>query len=217
MSPTHPYWPLKPGTIIDYTVFDITGGFHPATLHLDVLTRTLNTVKPYQSILTLELPHKQPTIAWAQFVTGTPTPTVDTVDMAGVLLEGLWQPSDGSRAWIGEMVNQYPPEPLLTFDTTPCAPWSGTSYVPQFDELTGKVTVDPAFPWKAAVLAKGPWGTWLDTVRTGLYECPTDPAGHVAYNYVFAHGVGLVDFWWGIVAADNSVKGWQMYATKVRP
>jgi len=211
ITPTHPYWPLTPGRIIDFAVFRTTGQFHPATLHLDVTSRALDQVKPYQSVVCLRIPSAKPTIALVQFESHLPAPTLADVDMDGQLTEGLWKPPTGA-AWIGEDVNQVPPLPKLPLDTTVCPPWSGQSravnYYPD-----GSNSGFTEVPWKFAVHHNGArWGAWPDTVRTALYE-----SGNV-FNYVFARGVGLVDYWYTYsgINPDNSCVGIHMFGIGTR-
>ena len=210
VTPSHPYWPLPPGRIIDYAVYDITGVFPPTSLHLEVTSRTLRTDKPYQSILTLKIPSGRPTIGMVQYVTSGPVPTLATVNMYGQLTEGLWKPPFGN-SWIGEDVNQMPPLPKLTFDTTPGLYMTGNSVAANHtpDGSTGGMQ---DVPWEFRVLGRGAWGAWPDTVRTGLFE-----SGNI-YNYVFAKDKGMVDLWYsyGGIGPNNTVVGIQMYGLRVR-
>jgi hypothetical protein len=210
VTPSHPYWPLPPGRIIDYAVYDITGVFHPDTLHLDVTSRTLRTDKPYQSIVVLKIPSARPTIGVVQYVTSEPVPTLATVNMYGQLTEGLWKPTTG-RAWIGEDVNQVPPLPKLMLDTTPGPVVSGTSDAVNYG--ADGSAYPQHVPWQYRTHHAGVrWGAWPDTVRTALFE-----SGNV-YNYVFARGEGMVDLWYsyGGIGPGNTVVGIQMFALRVR-
>lgn len=74
----------------------------------------------------------------------------------------------------------------------------------------------PDFPSRCCVVSRGSWGQWPDTVRTALWEKPGAVDANV-YNYVWARDAGLVDFWYGALAADNSVTGIQYYGVAHGP
>ncbi len=194
------YFPLS--GFIDYSVTDITGQWHPDTLHLDVTTRTPNIVKPYQRITAI------PSGAM----------TARTFGLGGVPCSHITpgyalyaaQGPDG----IGEVVNQadmvqWPP--ILLLPTTPVtgAVINGSSTVYAPTPEGNRSSFD--FPWRHRVLHVGqPWGPWTDTVRCGLWEQPANPGTNV-YQYVFARGIGMVHFWYGPLSG-NAVAGWEFYA-----
>jgi hypothetical protein len=213
---------MRPGSVINYVVLHIDGGFTPETLVLGVdgSTRRVwdDPALRFQSIVALEVPHIKPTIAMVQFITGTPTPTINDVNMSAALIEGMWWKPGDPNSYIGEDANQVPPLPKLLYDCAPRAPFSGMSRCVNYSPVTGE-RFEQDLPWMFSHIhgptAAGvvPWGpTFPDTVRTGLLENP--PTGNkAAYNYVFAKGLGMVDFWRCEVRPDSTcAPGFEMYA-----
>ena len=69
--------------------------------------------------------------------------------------------------------------------------------------------------WTLRVISMGKWGVWADTTRTGLLE-----SIYGRYNYVFAEGKGMVNFWYYGVNTDPNFSsctqdcpGFEYYAT----
>ena len=69
--------------------------------------------------------------------------------------------------------------------------------------------------WTLRVISMGKWGVWADATRTGLEE-----SIYGRYNYVFAEGKGMVNFWYYGVNTDpnfnsctQNCPGFEYYAT----
>ena len=218
----HAYCPWTPGSYIDYVVMEFTGVYHPDTMFLDVLTRVESPVNSRQTVTAVRVPAPEPSVYLCSTLTGEPTPTInnliDGYPFTGkysfpYLINGKWQPLDGSTGWIGESTVLRPYQALLTLN-----PIVGEVLTLQSDANTytdGGLVNNWKFNYKYSTLYKGPWGpTWPDTIRTGMLENCDQRDKWVAYNYVFAEGIGQVDYWKGTVAADNTVSGYEWYAVK---
>lgn len=217
ITPTHPYWPLTPGSRIDYRAFVIEGYWHTDTMSLDVNKRDLDTNQIPFSRTCIEVPkHRRPEIA----VVGSNSGHVPTMaDDWGnyVYYMGLWKPADGSPGWIGEVGDSKsesdPPDPELSLN--PIAGERITVNVTGVDFAPDGTATRNAMKAVYGTIGFGPWwwaDTYPDTLRTALIERPDEPTGWV-YNYLWAKGIGPVDMWWGMRDATGHVKGWEWQAT----
>ena len=208
--PTSKYWPLKPGTYCDYSAGLITGYWHPGTMELDIWTRVPD---PNQGIFRRNViahPHvESPRVS----IVHSNPPVVATFDMdwtgAYRLDQILWD--DGTLpAYIGEygagQSISGPPDPVMTVNPVAGERFSTTAMGFQFDSVTGKVS-RVSLPVNYGTVATGlVWWDYTGCVRTALCERPGQ-SGSIVYNYVFAPGIGMIDFWWGAVDANNRVSG----------
>lgn len=189
---------------IEYRVFDITGQWSANTFELSILTQ----VRRPDNILITPEPMQCPGFAGQKMQWQNPVGTP-----ARSLKNGPAVSSNG-KIYLGEQINEndnliYPPEAILTHQpvvgetieehSRVCeSGWDGTVLIPDFH-------------WKYKTISMGAWGPHLDTVRTGLYEITS---AHV-YNYVFAAGIGMVDFWHGVLLdTQGNLNGTRYWAVR---
>ena len=200
----HPYWPLIPGSWIDYQVFEIEGVADRNTGAIGITKRTPVANSPQRiTIAQGELPYMR---AQCYHNPGTPVPT----DQKSRLYEVAY--NHNGIDYIGECGAsnlQIPPIPVFRE--------SG----PRFDVTSGITsynadgTVNP-IPLKTLstshwVHGRGAWGQWTDTIRCHLLEDNPQGYNDAVYNYIFARGVGLVDFWFGVLNDAGVIQGTQYY------
>ena len=186
------WWPLAPGTCIDYDVYPVKVSWDNATNAMGITSRGAKQTPQRICAYTRDCPpcgygampmeqYEQPPGTARGFLTEG-----GSVDVAG-------QPS------IGESGNNFATYTGAFLGKIP----SGTPRVGQY--LHSVTTVSPqsvcagskAPPtttndwWTLRVISMGKWGMWADTTRTGLLE-----SVYGRYNYVFAKGKGMVNFWY---------------------
>lgn len=207
---------MTEGSIIDYDVMKITGKYHPENMLLDVITRVDAPENSKQSVKCLRVPMEGPSMYLCSYLTGEPEPTLDTLKDTlpfPYLINGKWEPADGSVGWLGEANVVRPYQALLTINPVVGEVITQDANVMWFND-DGQV-IPGVFKYKYSTLAVGPWGnnTWPDTIRTGMIENYDDPTKLAAYNYVWAKGIGPVNYWQGAVnPTDNTIEGYEYYA-----
>jgi len=227
----HPYAPFRPGSWVDFIVMKITGTWHADTMAMDVLTREV--IPPegngFQRITNLPAGTMSALVYGAGGVTCRHLADGFT---NGVLFEDMDANGIGERAagWgVGEPGVMILPNNLTVGVpiNTETKVWRNAWMTKDGRELPmdqanlvpGQLVTlaEGVFPSRCQIVSRGPWeplgdGTYKypDTVRSALWERPNTPESWV-YNYVWAHDVGLVDFWYGQLGAGESVSGYQYY------
>ena len=219
--PMNAYWPMTPGSSIDYVVYQITGKYNPADMTLSVWSRTISPINAYQTVTALRVPTPEPSVYLVSTLTGQPVPTLATLADTTpfpYLINGLWQPANGSTAWLGESTVLRPYEALITANPVVGEKLINNSQANTYD-ANYKIT-QWTFYYNYSTISKGPWGPkWPDTYRTGMLENPNLPGQFAAYNYVFAKGIGQVDYWKCTLDANNMCiagTGYEWYAVAWR-
>jgi hypothetical protein len=196
---SYPYFPMD--AKINYLVFNITGHWDEATFAFSIDTQTQ---RPNTISITPE-PIKCPAF------TGTKMVWENYLGTKTSLMDGKTVSSNG-KYYIGEGINEnsnliYPYEALLSY--SPIAGESIEEHSRVFTGCSDNTIIVPDFHWKYKTIAHyATWGDFSDVWRTGLHEYTSM---HV-YNYVFANGIGMVDFWHGSVDANGNVTGFRFYA-----
>jgi len=196
----HPYFPLIDGSYSDFAVFDIEGdpakggGFNHVIAEYGITSQTPHPNSPQRiSIRAVDFMRKM-----IYHTPATPPPAV-----GGCLFEAI----DGNI--LGEIgglrVAQQPPIPLIYLDAQPGDLRFGVSKILHFDH-----NAEPQYkgdlPTRHWTKHSGqPWGPHQDTLRTILVEDNEHPHPKVAYMYVFARNIGLVDFY---RALYDDITGW---------
>lgn len=118
--PTHPFWPLVPGSFIEYKAYLIKGYYHPDTMQIDINERVVDPNTPiFRRTCVLVPQRRSPTMAVVTSNSGhVPVLTDDWT--GNVLYQMLWKPASGP-AWLGEagddhVVEAGPPDPLITMN-----------------------------------------------------------------------------------------------------
>lgn len=223
MTQLHPYCPYTSGSSIDYIVYKITGVYDPVTMDLDVRSRTQSPTNAFQTYTALRVPSPEPTVYLAGTLTGEPTPTLDSLKDPSAfpyLIDGVWQPAIGGKGWIGEANVLKPYEPKLTMNPVVGEKFNLNCAANTF--VNGQVT-QWTFDCTYSTIAHGAWGPWSDTYRTGLLENTAERQQWGAYNYIFAKGIGPVNYWKGAIDANNAIidtpqnwSGYEWYAVAWR-
>lgn len=201
MATAHPYVPMPDGQGFDYILNNITGTWNPANGYLAIAART-----PQQPIR----------IEWSPIVTACgnftmshrfdpnnpAAPQSNLIDGICVLPNGLHY--YGEFASLGSYFT-IPAIPKITLDPVAGERWDITSQVYKTETDT-----TPFFSVRNIYRTLQHYDTWGvlgpgDYWRTSLYE--TD--GQKVYNYVYQRDMGLVAFWHGKLAADNTVIGFE--------
>lgn len=220
----HPYCPWTPGSSIDYVVMEINGLYHPENMFLDVTNRTVAPLNSKQTVTCVRVPTPEPSIYLCSTLTGEPTPTIDNLSDTGTfpyLINGKWNPLDGSTGWIGESTVLRPYEALLTLNPVVGEKLTLSSQANTYDgpaSYIDRKVNNWVFNYQYSTLSKGSWGItpeWNDTFRTGILENYDQRDKWAAYNYVFQKGIGPVNYWKGVIAADNTIvpgTGYEWYA-----
>jgi len=204
----HPYFPMEVGESITYIQIPITGTWHEDTMALDIDARGDTTG---QIVISFS---RNPVLD--TFVNYWHLPEVPPLP---VFLSSSLQNSygyylygkPGALIYVGELVNEFgqiirPPEALLTMSPIAGENFTRMSRVYTDDAITIRIH------WKYQTIAHyDTWGPFVDCWRTALWEYDSN---HV-YNYVFQHGVGIVDLWHGTVDAQGNVVGVEYW--KVSP
>ena len=208
MGSGNEWWPLMPGTCIDYAVYAVTTSWSPSTNRLDVAGRgaQVNSVRicaqtascsacGYGSLLMEQ--YEQPAHVNKGFLWE-----------GGHLTQGVMYTGEAGNAgyvYTNSFLAKIPHQPALGMrltDMTGLAACTGSCAAPA-----------PTDRWSMAVISMGAWGGWADTTRTGLEE--TVQGAQVGrYNYIFQRGKGMVNFWYTNTDTDPAlVRGFEFYAT----
>ena len=212
------WWPLTPGTCIDYDVYAVTLSWNNATNELGIVSRGAK-----------EAPQRICAYTRACSALGYGAMPMEQYEQPagtarGFLTEGVSVDAQGVAS-IGESGNNFAAYAGSFLGKLP----AGTPQVGQY--LHSVTTVYPQSVcagskpppittndwWSLRVNSMGKWGAWDDTTRTGLLE-----SVYGRYNYVFAKGKGMVNFWYyGVTTMDpnsflsctESCPGFEYYAT----
>jgi hypothetical protein len=203
---------------INYTTFNTTASWNNVAKQIAVLTRTpwLPSVIFYHNNVTngyfgTNFLFKS---SWANG-------TAAIYDAVGTLNGQLYFGEVGTPDK-GIMIE--PAEPKLLANPISGERWQIEHQVA--DSSTGPIRFYPMHTTFQTIAHYVRWGIWNDVWRTTLVEYfPTgsihpeafhDPDTNryisYAYNYCFANGIGLVDFWYGPVDSNGNIKGAEFYA-----
>jgi len=215
-----PYFPAVHNSWIEYIFLGFEGTYNPVdgTISVDGNTRRPKpsywTTNEYMRTTCLVDPNDAiPCVRRVNTELHQP-PAPDMLYAGKCLYNGPWR-LPGQPGYIGEIgapgFTALPPPPILTIN-----PVAGETFEVLVDFIThGDLTMRGECPARYRTTWVGqPWGQYPDTVRTALQERPDGPDS-IVYNYVFARDIGLVDSWWGLKEADNSLRfdtAWQLYA-----
>jgi len=198
----HPYWPLVPGSYIVYQVFDIEGTFDAATGYFGITKRTPHANSPQQCTVL-----QRGALQGRCFHTpGTPA----VIKPGNTIYQARWG-SDVTEA-AGTKCAQGSGIPLLSDTMTPGHIVSGVLPITHFDN-DGEPSEFGEYHWKRYTHHVGqPWASWPDTIRTCLLE-NLPGQKQIPIAYVFAKGIGAVDYWLGELQADGKtiLNGNQFY------
>ncbi len=214
ITTNHPYYPLTTGKSITYNVYSITGQWHNPTKELWIYTRT------FAGVETVSFGAKTcPSFfGAAELYTESYNGTYPLQEGGGMI---------GNVKYIGEAVNHLgqvmiPFEPKITIP--PIAgqvipPTLVTTYSAENLCNTPPANARKSYSYFTyrTIGWYQKWGSFPDVWRTALHECGaisdcTPTAGQMVYNYAFMRGVGMVDFWYGVIGQNNSVIGQEYYA-----
>jgi hypothetical protein len=183
---SYDYFPMKIGTSIEYKCFAINGVWHSESMCLDAY---IQPTPPTDVRVTSSLMVTPAYFGFYQYwhVLGTP-------DFPPIIKNGL---GNGffikDKIYVGETMNEFgqimiPPEPLLMYRPNEGEVISGVSDVYQAYDMGVKINTAN---WRYKTIAHyDTWGVFSDCWRTALSENE-----YQVYNYVFARGIGMVDFY----------------------
>jgi len=202
MTTNYPYFsnPESPGLL--YNVFDIDALWIPDTFCLSI---NKQVKRGYQVCITPTAYHS-PAFQGTEFR----WTAAKRGNFLGSLKNGAAL-SGNNKPYIGEGVNEVnslivPPECILTY--TPVMGENVEAYSKIFSDPTAEILLQDDFHWCYRTIEHPDvWGDFTDCWRTGLWEYSSNGV----YNYVFSLGIGLVDFWYGLLGADNHVIGQRYY------
>ncbi len=210
----HPYYPLQPGQSIRYLVMEIAGVWKKDTHEIWILSRT-----------PLPAPNTYETIYFGQRTCPTYfgqgplfTEHYNAPNNPRPLQEGGAVTAQGIP-YIGEAINERG-QVMIPFEAKITnSPVAGETIGPvqtitytrdracEFPPATATQTTSY---WRYMTIGHYvSWGIFSDVWRTGLHECGTvancaSYPGQSVYNYAFKRGVGLIDFWYGVLGAQDA-------------
>jgi hypothetical protein len=206
----HPYYPMNAGTQIVYQVYEIQGHWDEATMQLSVTSRT-----PWNRPIAIQY---SSTTCPAYFGNGPlyRATYVDSGTAGGALIDGGGV-SPGGISYIGEAINEIgwvhvPFIAKLAVNPSAGQTIDATSTVTRGCSDT---TFQQTLRWRNRTIAHASsWGPFQDVWRTGLHEYGSESGGvDRVYNYVFARGKGMVNFWYGQLGPDGTItNGQEFYA-----
>ena len=195
-----PWWPLMPGTCIDYDVYPTINSWDNATNAMTVTSRgakspvsqricayTHDCPSCGQHGLPLEEYQQPPGTARGFLTEGI---SVDAQGVASVGESGN-NGATYTQAFLGKIpigagsprVGQYVHDVTQALPQSVCTTPSAGACVPPAGTFGDY--------WTLRVISMGKFGPWADTTHTGLLE-----SIYGKYNYVFAKGKGMVNFWY---------------------
>lgn len=214
ITTNHPYYPLTTGESITYNVYDITGYWSNPTKELWVHTRSYVG----QEYVTYGVATCPTFFGSAQLFTESYNGTYPLKEGGATV---------GGKSYLGEAVNHLgqvmiPFEAKITISPQAgevIPPTLTTTYTGQNvcnNPPAASPTVQSYWTYRTIGWYQN-WGVFPDVWRTGLHECGviancTPTAGQTVYNYAFMRGVGMVDFWYGVLDANRNVIGQEYYA-----
>jgi hypothetical protein len=202
MTTQYVYYPQTEDNTIQYRVFSINAVWLSDTFLLPIRSQ----VRQEHDILITPEPYSSPAfigtkMQWANYLG----------KLAGSLKVGTGISPEG-KYYLGEGVNELemvisPPEALLTYNSVVGEIIDCHSRV--FTNSYDNTILIPDFHWTYRTIGHyNTWGHYSDCWHTGLYE----HTSNYVYNYVFANGVGMIDFWYGALNPNNNVTGMRFYA-----
>lgn len=227
-STNHPYWPARESSWTRYQIFRILAHWNPQNRQLTVCSRYPVAHEAFVSNEWVTSPSIAPSFNEKfQYFPCNP----DNGDTRGHCLGNIgFQFAVGGSWFIGEVGHAdkgflvAPPEPKLPYDPNgwyahQCrlggAPLRTVHQV--LDSRSGVLKTWPMVT-NFAVIGHYAWGPHPDCWWTSLQE--GDGMNAAVYSYVFARGIGLVDFWYvnkGEFDSNNMAWGWEYYAVDWMP
>jgi len=127
------------------------------------------------------------------------------------------------KYFVGEGINnggQFidPPEAFLTQNPAAGEIIDTSSIV--YTSATDSTVAIPAYRWKYKTLAHyDTYGNlpWSDCWQTALLEYAQGGAPGVIYNFTFARDIGLVHVLIGVIGANNTIAGHELYLSTYTP
>ena len=186
------WWPLTPGTCIDYDVYPVVMNWNNATNELGITSRGAKQEPQRICAYSRDCPgcgygdmpmeqYEQPAGTVRGFLTEG-----GSVDAQGVACIG--ESGNDFATYTGAFLGKIPAE----------NPQVGqylhgvtTVYPQSVCDGSGAPPTTTNDWWSLQVLSMGEWGPWADTTRTGLLE-----SVYGMYNYVFAKDKGMVNFYY---------------------
>lgn len=204
MTPLHPYAPFIPGTSQTFSVFDIEGEFDSKSGYFGITKQTPHANSP-QQISVLE---RGALRARVYHRPGTPP----IIQPGVTLYQGRWQGDVTEVA--GTCIAQGAGIPILSDLMEYGRVLEGDLPITHFG-TDGEPLDFSSYHFKRFTHHVGKsWASWPDTIRTCLLENSVGQK-QVPIAYVFAKGIGPVDFWRGELQADGKtvLNGQRYYCT----
>jgi hypothetical protein len=183
---SYDYFPMKVGSSIEYKCFAINGVYHPDTMCIDAYIQNIPPINVRITSTIVSTP------LFAGFYQYWHSP--ETPDSPPLLKNGLGNGfSYKDKIYVGESMNELgqimiPPEPLLVYRPVAGEEIVGSSNLYKAYDWGEKIGVGN---WRYKTIAHyDTWGAFNDVWRTALSE-----NDYYVYNYVFAKGIGMVDFY----------------------
>ena len=191
------HWPLVVGSWIKYAVFDIEGVWDANTGYFGITKQTPHANSPQVC-----------TVVQRGALRGRcfHQPGQPAIILPGnTIYQALWDGAVTEAA--GTRISQSGGIPLLPVNPSVGAS-NGVIAVCHFDTV-GEPREFGEYRYKRWIHHIGqPWANWPNTIRTSLAE--NDPVT-VVISYIFAQGIGPVDYWRGEIQPDGTLKGTRHY------
>ncbi len=203
------YVNYTPGRWIKYDVYPITGTWNESTGALDILTRG-NKLKTEVISFGTKTCEKFSGQLYNSYYHAENVPSFPQNNWAS--LQTLPYTFEG-KEFIGEGVDQngwvkVPPEAIISKNLVVGEVIDSPSTT-VYESCSSDIILSNSFHWKYRTVSHHTtWGSFGDTYRTSLREY-----GGNVYNYAWTYGVGLSDFWHGLLnTSNNTVNGYEYYA-----
>jgi hypothetical protein len=210
--------PRTPNSWVTYQRFVTTCQWSVATKQLSIIQKASDQQAP---VITVQYTNGvTPSLSTNPFLQATRFfgPVIDPTQDLGVINNAVSWYSEGSNqigwylgdiGWPDKGITVTPGEPMI-----PLNPVGGEHYEIDHEvanSQSGKTVnyIMHTSYWTVGHYAT--WGAFTDCWRTTLVEYH-GPAIQAIYNYIFARGLGLVDFWWGVPDGSGGIAGHEMYA-----
>ena len=214
MSTGCEYWPAREGSWIKYDVNTIWARWDEESSQISVIQRTPHA-KHMIEIKWMDHPRME--ARYFNELFSSPPALTDGSglgNMVAAMKNGVPYVGENGRPDRNFFV--VPPEPKI-----PVIPQGGESLVTRhtvFDGRLGRFNVFPMWTRYRTVAHYDTWGGFSDVWRTGLEESPTKRINATSvYNYAFAKGIGLVNFWYCAPYSPDTngiSEGYEYYATE---
>jgi len=216
------YWPSRESSWIKYQVFRIGAYWSPTTRQLSVLWRIPDCRVVFVEIMWLQSPAVAPVRYFKEKFIVPGGGQWDGQEIGNIIAT-----TDSGAEYIGEIGNLEgglvisPPEPKLML--RPCGGEDLQTFHRALDARSGKLRSWVFFTKYRTIKHCTTWGGFNDVVWTSLEEAGY-PYGNTisVYNYAFARGIGLVNFWYcapftEIPSHPSISHGWEFYAVDWMP